>query len=74
MTARSTLETGDEFEELSIAFNEMLKRMEVDQQKLQKMNESLDLKVEELAEVNIGLFESGKLKNEFIAKIGRAHV
>jgi len=69
LTARSTLETGDEFEELSIAFNEMLKRMEVDQQKLQKMNESLDLKVEELAEVNIGLFESGKLKNEFIANV-----
>jgi two-component system sensor histidine kinase BarA len=69
LTARSQLETGDEFEELSIAFNEMLHLMEVDQQKLQKMNESLDLKVEELAEVNIGLFESGKLKNEFIANV-----
>ena len=69
LTARSTLETGDEFEELSIAFNEMLHQMEVDQQKLQKMNESLDLKVEELAEVNVGLFESSKLKNEFIANV-----
>ncbi len=69
LTARSSLETGDEFEELSIAFNEMLDRMEADQHKLQKMNESLDLKVEELAEVNIGLFESGKLKNEFIANV-----
>jgi len=69
LTARSTLETGDEFEELSIAFNDMLNQMEMDQQKLQKMNESLDLKVEELAEVNIGLFESGKLKNEFIANV-----
>lgn len=69
LTARSTLETGDEFEELSIAFNKMLDWMEADQQKLQKMNESLDLKVEELAEVNVGLFESGKLKNEFIANV-----
>ena len=69
LTARSSLETGDEFEELSIAFNEMLDRMEGDQQKLQKMNESLDLKVEELAEVNVGLFESGRLKNEFIASV-----
>ncbi|MBC8309613.1 MAG: HAMP domain-containing histidine kinase [Phycisphaerales bacterium] len=69
LTARSTLETGDEFEELSIAFNNMLDWMEADQQKLQKMNESLDLKVEELAEVNVGLFESGKLKNEFIANV-----
>jgi signal transduction histidine kinase len=69
LTARATLKTGDEFEELSIAFNKMLDQMEVDQQKLQKMNDSLDLKVEELAEVNIGLFESGKLKNEFIANV-----
>ena len=40
-----------------------------DQQQLQKMNESLDLKVEELAEVNVGLFESSRLKNEFIASV-----
>jgi signal transduction histidine kinase len=63
------LESGDEFEELSMAFNEMLDRMERDQQQLQKMNESLDLKVEELAEVNVGLFESSRLKNEFIASV-----
>jgi signal transduction histidine kinase len=69
LTARSTIVTSDEFEELSNAFNDMLDRMETDQQKLQKMNESLDLKVEELAEVNVGLFESGKLKNEFLANV-----
>jgi signal transduction histidine kinase len=63
------LDSGDEFEELSMAFNEMLDRMERDQQQLQKMNESLDLKVEELAEVNVGLFESSRLKNEFIASV-----
>jgi methyl-accepting chemotaxis protein len=64
LTARSSLKTGDEFEELSDAFNEMLDRLQSNQSQLEKMNESLDLKVEELAEVNIGLFESGKLKNE----------
>ena len=69
LTARATIETSDEFEELSNAFNDMLDRMETDQKKLQKMNESLDLKVEELAEVNVGLFESGKLKNEFLANV-----
>jgi signal transduction histidine kinase len=63
------LQTGDEFEELSIAFNEMLNQMEQDSRRLQKMNESLDLKVEELAEVNVGLFESGRLKNAFIANV-----
>lgn len=69
LTARSSLQTGDEFEELSNAFNEMLGRMERGQQRLQKMNASLDLKVEELAEVNVGLFESGRLKNAFIANV-----
>jgi signal transduction histidine kinase len=69
LTARSSLQTGDEFEELSKAFNEMLDRMEEDQLRLQKMNSSLDLKVEELAEVNVGLFESSRLKNEFIANV-----
>ncbi|MGY8756108.1 MAG: sensor histidine kinase, partial [Phycisphaerales bacterium] len=69
LTARSSLKTGDEFEELSDAFNEMLDRLQSNQSQLEKMNESLDLKVEELAEVNIGLFESGKLKNEFIANV-----
>mgnify|MGYP002528371484 CR=1 FL=1 len=69
LTARSTLETGDEFEELSDAFNKMLDQMATDQQQLQKMNESLDLKVEELAEVNVGLYESSRLKNEFIANV-----
>ncbi len=69
LTARSILETGDEFEELSSAFNVMLDQMEEDKQNLTKMNESLDLKVEELAEVNVGLFESSRLKNEFIANV-----
>ena len=69
LTARSTVETGDEFEELAVAFNEMLNRMEQDQKALEKINESLDLKVEELAEVNVGLFESGRLKNEFLANV-----
>jgi two-component system sensor histidine kinase BarA len=47
----------------------MLDRMEEDQLRLQKMNKSLDFKVEELAEVNVGLFESSRLKNEFIANV-----
>ena len=69
LTARSSLDTGDEFEELSLAFNEMLDRMEQDQKKLEKINESLDFKVEELAETNVGLYESSRLKNEFLANV-----
>ncbi|MBC8522500.1 HAMP domain-containing histidine kinase [PVC group bacterium] len=69
LSARSVLMTGDEFEELAIAYNEMLDRMEKDRDKLHRLNESLDLKVEELASDNVGLFESGRLKNEFLANV-----
>jgi two-component system sensor histidine kinase BarA len=69
LSARSSLTTGDEFEELAIAFNEMLNQMEKDRDKLHSLNESLDLKVEELASDNVGLFESGRLKNEFLANV-----
>jgi signal transduction histidine kinase len=69
LSARSSLATGDEFEELAIAFNEMLNQMEKDRDKLHRLNESLDLKVEELASDNVGLFESGRLKNEFLANV-----
>ncbi|MDP7008507.1 MAG: HAMP domain-containing sensor histidine kinase [Phycisphaerales bacterium] len=69
LSARSVLETGDEFEELSFAFNKMLDQMEEDRGKLYRLNETLDLKVEELASDNLGLFESGRLKNEFLANV-----
>jgi two-component system sensor histidine kinase BarA len=69
LSARSQLATGDEFEELAIAFNKMLDQMEADRDKLHLLNESLDLKVEELASDNVGLFESGRLKNEFLANV-----
>ena len=63
--ARSNLRTGDEFEELSENFNGMLDQLEETQSRLRRMNESLDLKVAELAEANVGLWESTKFKTEF---------
>ncbi len=69
LSARSALQTGDEFEELANAFNEMLDHMSEDREQLRRMNESLDLKLEELAEANVGLYESGRLKNEFLANV-----
>ena len=69
LSARSLLVTGDEFEELAIAFNGMLDQMETDRDKLNRLNETLDLKVEELASDNVGLFESSRLKNEFLANV-----
>ncbi len=69
MTIRSQIQTGDEFEQLAEAFNTMLDRLEQGQVQLRAINESLDLKVNELAEVNVGLFESNRFKSEFLANV-----
>ena len=67
--ARADIRTGDEFEELSLGFNAMLDRLLQARNRLEQMNESLDLKVSELAEANVGLWESSRFKSEFIANV-----
>ncbi|MCH7797036.1 MAG: HAMP domain-containing protein [Planctomycetes bacterium] len=69
LTIRSKIRTGDEFEQLAEAFNTMLDQVEQSQAQLTTMNENLDLKVSELSEANIGLFESNRLKSEFLASM-----
>lgn len=69
ISIRSQIRTRDEFEQLAEAFNTMLDRLEQGQAQLRAINSSLDLKVDELAEANIGLFESNRLKNEFLANV-----
>ncbi|MEZ6081567.1 MAG: hypothetical protein R3C56_39625 [Pirellulaceae bacterium] len=41
------LDTGDEFNELADAFNRMLRRMTDGQEKLQKLNSELDVRVDQ---------------------------
>lgn len=67
--ARSQIATGDEFEELGNAFNAMLEHIQRSQDQLRSINAALDLKVGELANANIALFESAKLKGEFVANV-----
>ncbi|MCH2147974.1 MAG: HAMP domain-containing histidine kinase [Phycisphaerales bacterium] len=69
ITARSTIRTGDEFEVLSTNFNAMLDQVEETQSRLRSLNENLDLKVAELAEANVGLWESMNFKTEFLANV-----
>lgn len=69
LTIRANLRTGDEFEQLSGAFDSMLDQLEQGQSKLRSINEGLDLKLEELAEANVGLYESDRLKSEFLANV-----
>ncbi|MEY3022113.1 MAG: hypothetical protein RIS86_1311 [Planctomycetota bacterium] len=68
-SARARLSTGDDFERLSGAFDGMLDRLEEGQAQLRRVNENLDLKIGELAESNVGLFESNRLKSEFLANV-----
>ena len=64
---RADIRTGDEFEELSHAFNRMLRHLTTVQDELRQVNGDLDAKVDELAQVNLRLYETNKLKDEFLA-------
>ena len=68
-TVRADIRTGDDFERLAEAFNRMLDETSLTASRLRSMNESLDFKVTELSEANIGLFESNRLKSEFLANV-----
>ncbi len=67
LTIRSQIQTGDEFEELSHAFNRMLHNLVAMQQELRDVNNDLDRKVNELAQANMALFEMNRLKSDFLA-------
>jgi signal transduction histidine kinase len=64
---RAEIRTGDEFEELGVAFNRMLRHLVAVQEELRHVNADLDSKVDELAQVNMQLFEMNRLKSDFLA-------
>lgn len=64
---RADIRTGDEFQELSHAFNRMLRHLVNTQEELQEANATLDHKVDELAQANLSLHEMNKIKSEFLA-------
>ncbi len=66
---RSAIRTGDEYERLASAFNNMLDRLQAAQEKLRLANKQLDEKIAELSERNIELFKANKVKSEFLANI-----
>jgi signal transduction histidine kinase len=67
LNVRSQIQTGDEFEELSHAFNRMLHNLVAMQQELRDVNGDLDRKVDELAQANLALYEMNRLKSDFLA-------
>ncbi len=62
LTVRADLHTGDEFEQLGQAFDDMLTH-------LYNVNRSLDVRLGELGEKNVALYEANRLKSEFLANV-----
>jgi len=65
--ARADIHTADEFEELGVAFNRMLRGLLDTQDELRMANGALDEKVDELAQANLHLYETNRLKGDFLA-------
>ncbi len=64
---RADIHTGDEFEELAVAFNRMLRHLTDIQEEIRLVNANLDGKVDELAQANMRLYELNMLKSDFLA-------
>jgi len=69
LETRSQIETGDEFEELSETINLMLAELERQRDQLRDANKAMDIKLAELSQANTALFESARLKGEFLASV-----
>jgi len=69
LTLRSEIDTDDEFYELSEAFNRMLRHLTEAQVELKDVNNVLDKRVDQLAQVNLQLYEANRLKSDFLASM-----
>jgi signal transduction histidine kinase len=67
LSKRAEIRTGDEFEVLSEAFNRMLRHLLNSQEMLRKANNELESKVDELAHLTIQLYETNRVKSDFMA-------
>jgi len=63
------VQTRDEFEELAHAFGQMLTRLKLAHNRLEETNRALDMQLGELEAKNLALYESNKLKSEFLANV-----
>lgn len=63
------VDTDDEFSELSDSFNRMLRHLTETQKELEEVNEDRVRQVDDLARLNLQLFEANRLKGEFLANM-----
>ena len=67
ITQRADLHTGDEFETLALAFNRTVRHILNSQEKLRGINMELDQRVDQLARLNVQLYESNRINRDFMA-------
>jgi len=66
---RCDLQTGDEFQQLAETFNASLDQLEERERTLRSINIAMDVRLNELAEVNEALDKAARLKSEFLAGV-----
>jgi two-component system, NarL family, sensor histidine kinase BarA len=66
---RAEIDTNDEFHELAMAFNRMLRHLTESQEQLRSLNSELDRRVDQLAQANLHLYEANRLKSDFLANM-----
>lgn len=69
LNVRSEIHTGDEFEDLSDAFNRMVRHLMDAQEEQRKLNADLDHRLDDLARANMALYESDKAKGDFLSTV-----
>jgi two-component system, NarL family, sensor histidine kinase BarA len=69
LNVRSEIHTGDEFEDLSEAFNRMVRHLMNAQEEQRKLNTDLDTRLDDLARANMALYESDKTKGDFLSTV-----
>jgi signal transduction histidine kinase len=63
------LKTNDEFEEVARSFNRMVRHLVDSHKQLRNANDALDAKVDELAQLNMQLYEMNRLKSAFLTNM-----
>jgi signal transduction histidine kinase len=69
LNVRSEIHTGDEFEDLSEAFNRMVRHLMNAEEQQRKLNADLDHRLDDLARANMALYESDKAKGDFLSTV-----
>ncbi len=66
---RAQIATGDEFQHLAETLNLTLTDLQASQDRLRAINAAMDIKLHELSEANSTLFQTAKMKGEFLASV-----